>query len=291
MPETVKIVSWNIRGAGGPNIEPITELLLSQLPDVLVLQEVHQNQRATCHERLGQSGYECVPNKSTTGEKMQHGVLIGVRDPLRLKGWQWCESAPFKQSLLQVTVDTQGPEFDVIGVHIPNYSRHGYKKVKTFEALGEGLEYRTGGRPHIVAGDFNEPYMVKDDGQVIPFGMKTATTNRDGKLKTEGVKGGHPRKRWIDTVLNILGQPPNLPLRHVFREFKKDPAAKHVTHVNNRGPESFFDHILVSKEWTVGEAGYDDTVRLPVGKKKPLSDHSLAWADLVLGGETRRSSA
>ena len=51
-------------------------------------------------------------------------------------------------------------------------------------------------------------------------------------------------------------------------------AAFHTTH-QVRGRDRFFDHILVSPEFRVTDAGFDHDCRLI-----KASDHSAAWAEL-----------
>ena len=49
----------------------------------------------------------------------------------------------------------------------------------------------------------------------------------------------------------------------------------HATHVTSGGGERFFDHVLVSAQWTVSDCGFDDDCRVD-----GTSDHSVCWADV-----------
>ena len=151
-----------------------------------------------------------------------------------------------------------------------------WKKIDTFEALAEGLG-ACSGRPKILAGDFNEPMDVLSTGAIVPFGGSGKPGQEirwDGERYHRKSGDTHPRVRWRDGVLSVLGTNAPHGLRHAYLDRHGFKTA--VTHVI-RGKERFFDHILVSEDFTIVDAGYYTSWRMP-----GLSDHAGAWARLKM---------
>jgi endonuclease/exonuclease/phosphatase family metal-dependent hydrolase len=75
-------------------------------------------------------------------------------------------------------------------------------------------------------------------------------------------------------VRSVLGGPSFHGLRHALVDrhgYRQEPT--YLTHPHKG--ERWFDHILVSHEFQVADAGYRHDWRLA-----RLSDHSAVWADL-----------
>lgn len=283
MSSTMRIVSWNVRGIRGiseARRERIVEALERHAPDALILQEVgwKDGLHDDLARRLRATSWTHIGYGGVLGSKTKrYGNLVASRTPLELQGAHWAGGTPWAQSFVRATVRSEINSFDLVGVHIPNGSGNGWKKIETFEALARGLETIDPATPFVLAGDFNEPRAVQEDGTVIPFGTRQL---RDGTWSSSGMKTGkcggrHPKRRWVDGVKSILGENPLVPLRHVCREVG-GRTAWHTTHIV-RGTKRFFDHILVSPHWKVHSASFDHSVR-----EDGTSDHSLAWAELSL---------
>ena len=94
----------------------------------------------------------------------KYGNVIASRWALRAHPWRSIPAPPWPQLLASATVNIPGGSVDVIGVHIPNGSSNGWKKIDTFRALAARLRERSP-TPTLLAGDFNEPrWAVQEDG-------------------------------------------------------------------------------------------------------------------------------
>lgn len=277
----MRVASWNIRGNTG--VKParraaIIDALTRHNPCVLVLQEVawkgglHEDlTRRLAHHGWPHACYGGVPGSPDK----RYGNLIASRFPVQADASNWAPGVPWRQSLLKARVDTHDGPIDVVGAHIPNGSGNGWAKVETFEALARGLEPDALVHPTILAGDFNEPMTVLDDGTIVPFSMRQRRdgTWTDAGLRTAACGRTFPRERWTTAVRAVLGRSPSIGLRRV-RQGVEEAHEMRVTH-EVRGYGRCFDHLLVSEHWAVVAAGVEDDVRMD-----GTSDHSLIWSDL-----------
>lgn len=171
-------------------------------------------------------------------------------------------------------IDTPGGELDVIGVHIPNGSGNGWKKIDSFHVLARALR-RMRPRPLILAGDFNEPRAVRPNGQIITFGQ---LDRKNGGVHSDGNKKDchgevRPRVEWDVGVRSVLAGETSHGLRHAYLT-KHGSAEVPVTHRTRANPR-FFDHVFVSEHIVVRDAGYHHPWR-----ENGWSDHSAAWVEL-----------
>lgn len=279
------VVSWNIRaivGAGEDRRRAIVARLAEGEPDIVLLQEVGNEVARHLLPELEACGFVAFFGGVEGATEKKYGNVIASRAPLRPVQVGWAK-APWPQLLTRASVAVDGREIDVISAHMPNGSGNGWKKIETFEALAAALA-ASPSMPRIVGGDFNEPQAVLADGEVVSFGAKR---NHDGTYSLEGTRRSppsprvgiaverHPRKRWNDGVKGILGRDAAHGLRHAHHAvhgFENTP----VTHLVRNQPR-FFDHLLVSGDFVVEDAGFFDEWRT-----SRLSDHSAAWARVAL---------
>lgn len=101
---------------------------------------------------------------------------------------RWCETpivGVFRQpggggtwasSLLQTgaaTISVPGEgDIDVSTAHIPNGSKCGWKKIDPFHVLSAGLRGASDS-PRILTGDFSEPELFGESGQIVTIGEGT----------------------------------------------------------------------------------------------------------------------
>jgi endonuclease/exonuclease/phosphatase family metal-dependent hydrolase len=278
----MKIVTWNVAGARGLGPKKTAALVGALEPvsaDVLLLQEVAAGETAVqLGATLATIGLPHFHHASTPeSPRKQYGCAIASRWPLTPSPPDWAPNAPFPQLLARATVHRPAQAVDVVSAHAPNGSRNGWRKIETIEALLEGVAERQ--HPLVVGGDFNEPVQWAP-GARPESAARRETANGvsytgDWKRadKGAGTEESHPRARWQGAVeALLLGTSSGL--RHAFRTLH--PSEVPTTHVTSRGTERFFDHLLVSPELEILEAGYNDDWRT-VG----ASDHSGGW--VVLG--------
>ena len=278
------VVSWNInsiRGAGNDRLARIISLLQKVDPDLVLLQEVGHpgSLPSRLQEGLGNASlpYFAYSGEAGSNEK-RYGCVVASKWPVKRIPTGWAPGVRWPQLLASVVLVTPWGEWDIFVAHIPNGSGNGWHKIATFESLALGL----GGsatRPRILGGDFNEPKRVLSSGEIVPFG---GIQNADGTFHWEGErfhpKSGdeHPRMRWRNGVLSILGQDVLHGLRHVW--FDRHGYSEVTTHVTKNLSGRFFDHLLVSEHFVVVDAGYHDAGWRTDGP----SDHSAAWARVEL---------
>jgi len=281
----VFVLTWNIHaivGAGQDRRHAIVARLAEREPDIVLLQEVGNEVARHLLPELEACGFAAFFGGVEGAAEKKYGNVIASRTPLRPVQVGWAK-APWPQLLTRASVTVDGREIDVISAHMPNGSGNGWKKIETFEALAAALA-ASPSMPRIVGGDFNEPQAILASGEVVSFGAKQ---NRDGTYCLEGNKRSprsprpgivvesHPRKRWNDGVKSILGSDAPHGLRHIHHAvhgFENTP----VTHLV-RNQLRFFDHLLVSSDFVVEDAGFFDEWR-----KAKLSDHSAAWGRVAL---------
>ncbi|WP_062381216.1 endonuclease/exonuclease/phosphatase family protein [Demequina pelophila] len=279
------IASWNIqaiRGASDERLAAIADALAAHAPDVVALQEV--SSRGATFERLSAhltraglpfahfSGHGAADHIRRDRRK-RYGNVIASRWPLAPVARP--VEAPWPQLIAAADVEVPGHAVRVVSVHAPNAAGNGWDKVRTLEALHEGLLAVPG--PCIVVGDFNEPRTFVPTLQsfrALPDGTVTGDwTDRFGETDS--------RARWQAAVESLLGDDAAVaqarwPGRPATRQAGVEPEP---THVVRGGAARCFDHTLVSPPVRALSVRYDHDVRTG---DAPLSDHSLVVAEIAL---------
>lgn len=275
------VLTWNIhgnRGIADERLSRIVNAIASVNPDLVMLQEVGNDVVVKLASKLDEHHFSSCSIRGPSDEKA-YGNMIAARGPVHPHASGWAK-APWPHLLLRAVVTVGGHDIDVIAAHIPNGSGNGWKKIETLEGLAEALETAPA-MPRIVGGDFNEPQRFLPDGGLISFGAKKRA---NGEYSLEGERRSavtpklngtedHSRKRWDDAVRRVLAKHAPHGLRHAFRERNgfDQLAATHSV----QGKARWFDHLLVSREFTIDAAGHYDDWR-----SGDLSDHAPAWATL-----------
>ena len=78
----------------------------------------------------------------------------------------------------RATVYSGDGDIDVINVHVPNGSQHGWDKIETLEGIANVIQDAPDD-PRILAGDFNEPIEILPNGEIITSGKIAA----DGSVR------------------------------------------------------------------------------------------------------------
>lgn len=277
----MRVTSWNIAGARGLSDERVRAVLgvlgRRPRPDIVTLQEVHQDAAPGVIAGLATIGLEHAAFGRGKSAHASHGVLIASCFPMRRTDGGWRKRAPYPDLFASARAETPTGDVEVVTAHIPNGAGNGWKKIEAFECLSRML-WRAVDRPRVLMGDFNEPREVRPNGQVVTFGQRvlgSGGVHADGVYETHGVTD--TLRRWDAGVRSVLAGESSHGLRHAYLA-KHGFAETPVTYRTQKNPR-FFDHILVSRHFRVADAGYDHGVR-----ENDTSDHSLAWAKLTPAG-------
>ncbi len=283
----MRALTWNIaaiRGASDTRLAEIARHLASERPDVVMLQEVGDGVVEALQRALVAVGFTAFAAPSERLPGKPYASVIAARWPLAPVDPRWAVGAPWPQLLARATMTVGDRSIEVVSAHMPNGSGNGWRKIDTFVALAKALGAAPKA-PRILGGDFNEPQDLLRNGQIVSFGAKKKP---DGTYSWEGNRRmpkattrsskpeSRPREEWEQAVRSVLGPAAPHGLAHVYRWADSD-APIPVTHEKARGPR-FFDHLLVSSDFTVEQSGFLHAWRTP-----GLSDHSAAWAELRLG--------
>ncbi len=271
----MRVLSWNIQGnngIGAKRFHRVVNAIADDGADLVLLQEVAW--RGGLHERLrdalAEMGFVGFAYSGVVGSAdKRYGNVTVARWPVtQVHG---LDDAPWPQSLLTTVVESPVGEVEVTNAHIPNGSGNGWAKIDTLEALAQRLEASE--RIRLLGGDFNEPRSVYPDGAILPFGTRQRT---DGSWTSDGAFTGtcgqrHPRRRWHDAVVRVLGVDAPHGLVHAARATGV-PELFGPTHVV-RKQERSFDHLFVDRRRRVIESGTHHDWRT-----NGPSDHSAVFA-------------
>ena len=282
------LLSWNACYLGlSKRLEAVAHAIASTEPDIVTLQEIPVKLASNVAGALEGYGLEHIwhshdlaPGSDGEVKKAYHCV-IASRWPLIAPpgGDTWRSSAPYPEMLGRVMVKAPAGDIDVFTAHIPNGSRHGWKKIDTFETLA--LALRSGSdSPRILTGDFNEPQLFLSSGQLVTFAERQV--NADGVMSApRGRRDGRPRADWSAGVRSVLADTSRHGLRDAYRDRHGFAVATPVTHrVVKDGSPRCFDHTFVSRHFKVVDCGYHHEWR-----RQKWSDHSAIWTKLRLGTE------
>lgn len=275
----LRVCTWNINAINHLDDDRRSDIrreLKRIRADVLLLQEVgwKNGQHTDLLRELDALGY---PRPIYTGRHgsidKRYGNIIATRSAVpRREPTRW--NAPWSQLLARATAKVDGTRVDIITVHIPNGTGNGWKKPETFEALSRVL-WQSKDTPRILGGDFNEPREVRPNGQFVTFGqrvLKNGTVHANG-TKTDKFRNTDTRRRWDAAVRSVLAGQSSHGLRSAYHAVhglgRSD--GSHFSH----GVPKFFDHIFVSRHFTVSRCDYMHALR-----ERGLSDHSPLVARL-----------
>ena len=264
----MKLLSWNVNkrwpvNRTGSRIAKIE----SEEPDIVTLQEVMRNRADDWADALKRIGLGYHYRSGNNALTLSHQCLIASRWKLTPNDIPKPREPPYPESLGRATVSVPGEgDVDVFTAHIPNGSGNGWRKIDTFHVLAAELR-RANDSPRVLTGDFNEPKLFRDSGQIVTFGGRPTGRSRD-KFGDE-----RPSVEWAEGVLSVLDDKSEHRLRDAYRAcngFQKSDLVTWGTRC--------FDHTFVSRHFEVLDCGYYHDWR----EELKLSDHSPMWVELGL---------
>ncbi len=136
------ILSWNIQQGGGSRVHAITQALLKEKPEVIILSEFRNNEKGIqLRTGLLKGGYRY--QAVTAAASQENSVLIASRHHGNSILHPNCDQK-FPSNIVEMQFDA----FSVIGVYLPHKKKH-----KLFDYIQERI--KKGDASYIVAGDFN----------------------------------------------------------------------------------------------------------------------------------------
>ena len=250
-------------------------------PDILLLQEVGLSAAPAVLKCLRDLGLPGVHSGDIDAREKAYGCLVASRWPVERS--RSLGRLPWPQLVARASVASPHGVLDALSVHIPNGSKNGWNKVRSFEVLADELR-NAGNVPRIVAGDFNEPREVRPSGQLVTFGETVA---KSGRVSCGGDKKGacgetHPRRRWDAAVRSVLAGQSSHGLRHAFHSVH-GPGVSTTSHLT-RGRPRFLDHLFISRHFEVLSCSYNHEWR-----EAGLSDHSAVLCELAPSSSKHRN--
>lgn len=276
----MRIVSWNVRFQDlKSRLAEVVSRVIESDADIVALQEVAIPLLGSVTELLKSYGFASGIDSVTRAPegpwgRKPFGCVVASKWPMQPGLSDWRIAAPFPESYARATVTSPKGPIDVMSVHIPNGSSNGWKKVACFHVLAEELASQSE-IPQIVAGDFNEPKDLLPDGSIVTFSEIDQGDNPRGhRLWTDHDGQTGDLGEWEQAVQAVLGAKPTHRLRDAHRIVYGGMFAP-KTHFGGRATPRWFDHILVSPEFTVNKCGvYSEWL------ESGTSDHAAVWADV-----------
>ena len=164
----LQILSWNIRQGGGTRVMAISNALVRQNPEIIVLSEYQNNKNGQLiRNKLLESRYihQAAGNDLSGGNT----VLLASKIPFHLQHCQEADSK-YKYSILKAEFDA----FNLYGMYLPHKKKH-----KLFNFLVEEVQRE---KPSVLVGDFNTGINYIDQK-----GKSFMYTDYLDKLKTLGM--------------------------------------------------------------------------------------------------------
>lgn len=276
----VRIVSWNVRHQGlEMRLAEVVAKLVDSAADIIALQEVTIPLVDSVAGLLSTYGYEAsvssiIPRATASDGHKPFASMLVSKWPMTPASVDWRRDAPFPESFARATVMTPTGPADVFSVHIPNGAGNGWKKVATIRTLAAALAAPSE-LPQIVAGDFNEPKDLNSDGSIVTFAeVELDQRPRGHKLWTDHDGETGDLYEWEEAVQAVLGPKPAHRLKNAHLTVYGGMFAPKTHFESSRTPR-WFDHILLSPEFTVTKTGvYSEWL------ESGVSDHAAVWVDV-----------
>ncbi len=277
---------WNVNALpniGHARLDRVVKCIAGEPADVRVLAEVPVKRADAFQDALRgalSKGIHLHYSVQKPVTRKHYGLLFVSRWPMTTLPDL---AAPFPHLCPHVRVDAPGA-FEVVGVHAPNGSANGWRKIDTIEPVLELAQAGTA-RPLLVCGDLNEPecWPVGEAPDSFAFRRsRTGTRKTEGSMrrpdknartKAHRENDTFPRSRWQDAVAGLLHRGP---LRHAWRALHPDRPLP-ATLIKRNGEERSFDHVLADPRVRMERIGFHHAWR-----EDGTSDHSAVWLDFEL---------
>lgn len=254
---SVKVLSWNIKLGQRSRLNKIVGGVKQISADIVGLQEVDKDLLKGFVPQFEALRYQVLRYESH--EKSYCNLILSRYPTSKISRWKRDCAFPDLLSLARIKIRQR--EINFFNCHIPHGSGHGFKKIRTIDALLKKLK-KTKGSARIVVGDFNEPR--SESGQEIEsWAYKTSASPRPTKEE---------KCHWKNTVNELFKGEQQHGMRDLFRSLH----GYEVEEFSFRRPTPRrYDHIFGSEHFKVSSCEYLHSFR--EGK---VSDHSPLVAKL-----------
>jgi len=260
----LKLISWNLAGRV-QRVVAQCAYLANRKTDIVAFQEVSKRTLPILHKLLAAQGLKYITDSfalrsypSRLKGPRRYGEIIATRWPIHHFKRQVFDP-PWPERILSAVIDTPYGRIDLHTAHVPVGSNHGWKKIRTLEAIYDGLSIKSK-HLRILCGDFNTPQEERDDGRIITWAERE---NRKGNIVFIPSRG----VRWDQGERRVLSGLKNFNLPDVFRHLHKYKVKQFSWVSRKRGRR--YDHVFASIELNPIECRY-----LHFARKNGLSDHS-----------------
>ena len=253
----MKILSWNIKQRQKSRLNKIADGVKQISADIVGLQEVDKHLLESFAPEFKALGYQLL---SYEFDEKPYCNLILSRYPAS-KVSRWKRDCVFPDLLSLARIKIRQREINFFNCHIPHGSGHGFKKIRTIDALLKKLK-KTKGSARIVVGDFNEP-RSESGKEIESWAYKTSASPRPTREE---------QCHWKNTVNELFKGEQQHGMRDLFRSL-------HGYEVEDfsfgRPTPSRYDHIFGSEHFKVSSCEY-----LHPFREEKVSDHSPLVTEL-----------
>ncbi|MBJ7549485.1 exodeoxyribonuclease III [Marinomonas ostreistagni] len=191
----MKVVSFNINGLRA-RPHQIEELVATQQPDIIGLQEIKVHDEAFPHEIPESVGYHAYH----FGQKSHYGVAIFSKQPATKVEYGFpTDDEEAQRRMIIATFDTESGPLKVINGYFPQGENRDHEtkfpaKRKFYQDLMNYLEQHTADEQIVVMGDFNISAQDNDIGIGEQNAKRWLRTGKCSFLPEE--------REWFDKLLN-----------------------------------------------------------------------------------------
>jgi endonuclease/exonuclease/phosphatase family metal-dependent hydrolase len=201
---SITIVTWNVQGSAGLDVDGVAEVLSAARPDVVAVQEIGRGQARRLAQRLGMASAWTFKH---LGLPWPEGLALLTRHRLvdtghfvlrRRPWWDWR-----RRIAVRATIDRDGMLFDIINIHLSPHDHAAQRRREAAFVLDVARS-----RPHAatIAGDCNDGPDAPGPADFAAAGwvdawMLDRLADVDGSTNwTAGARLGRPPTQRLDYV-------------------------------------------------------------------------------------------
>ena len=263
-----RVLTWNVAGRVKGAVPQIA-LVADHGADVVTLQEITPTSRDAWVEGLEAAGYHVAVSPYVTDPQGSRRLTTLIASRAPLEPAPEVAGLPWPERHLAVRTRVDGVVAEVHTLHAPLSQKPDRVKVRTLEALFEGVaDPADDGVARIVTGDLNTPAYESREGEIQTFAR-----TRSGRIRPDY------GERHDRAELLLIGELPKRGWSDAFRALHGYSARDRSYMFVNRKFGWRLDHILLSPELEPVACEY-----LHAWREQGLSDHSAMWAEVRARG-------
>ncbi len=250
MPGVVRVLSWNLQGAAGLDLEVVAGVVRAAAPDVFLVQEIQRAQSRRLADVCGFAGRRWAFKHWSVvvrpeGMAVLSHVPVSTSTTFVLRpAWPWSWR---RRIALEATVIFDTRPIRLINVHLSPHAAHERRSEEIDRVI-----LRRGVAPPIVAGDFNDRPGAPALRQLMAAGWRDAWVDVHAHVGADALESA-------DDVVDV--------------------GATNWTGGDRRGrrPTQRLDMIFVPPQWSVRTCTVIDE---PLAERAELTDHLPVVAEL-----------